>query len=130
MAKEKSTQSAIDYKALVSKAIRFNLSGQRNLEGLSLKLSKKYLEIVLFQTESKYIPLLKKDDLCNFGELLSNNLITPAEKVIFEIKIRNKSELGFFKQNEAINYIKNLPKCKFINDRNLSFKKEKCKRHH
>ena len=28
-------------------------------------------------------------------ELLSNNLITPAEKVIFEIKIRNKSELGF-----------------------------------
>ena len=83
MAKEKNSKSNLEYKALISKAIRFNLIGQKNIEDLSLKLSKKYLEIVLFQTETKYLPLLKKDDLCNLGELLSNNLITPSEKVIF-----------------------------------------------
>ena len=127
MAKKKKSQSNLEYNALISKAIRFNLIGQKNIEELSLKLSKKYLEIVLFQTETKYVPLLKKDDLCNFGELLSNNLITPSEKIVFEFKLRDKNELGFLKKNDAINYIKRLPKCKSINDRNLSFKKENVK---
>ena len=56
--KKNKTQEA--YRQLVQNAMPYNLKLQENLESLDIKLSNEYLDIVLFTTEKKYIPLFKK----------------------------------------------------------------------
>jgi hypothetical protein len=116
------------YKTLIQKAIKYNLSNQKDLLTLSPKISPEYLSILVFQTDKKYISLFKKDNLCRLGELLYNDLVKPSEKVIFEISINGKKEFGFLKKNDAINYIKSLDKCSKIGDYASGMAKEKLKK--
>ena len=113
-----------NYINLVQRAIKYNLKNQKDLTGLNLNLSKEYLSIVLFETDKKYIPLFKKNDECRFGELLTNKLIRPLDKVVFDATIENKKVKAFFTVNDAINYFKSRPDCSKIENFSLSFKKE------
>ena len=60
-----------------------------------LKLSSKYLQYIVFASESAYIGLYDGKDICKFMALAINDLISPVDKILFEFKKAGQTELGF-----------------------------------
>ena len=76
-----------------------------------LKLSSKYLQYIVFASESAYIGLYDGKDICKFMALAINDLISPVDKIVFEFKKAGQTELGFLTLEDAFKLFTEKGKC-------------------
>ena len=91
-----SRQYKSKYNVVLQKALKHPLKMEQNITPADLKLSSKYLQYIVFASESAYIGLYDGKDICKFMALAINDLISPVDKIVFEFNKSRTNRAWFF----------------------------------